>query len=115
MWECGQILLDLKRQFLPLVIMSIVKDETFELVGECVRPDAKKRITVSSIVPGSKVVYQVYQNRLGQIVLDPMRQIPAYESWLFQNPSALAAVRQGLKESAEGKRIYRGSFQSAEE
>ena len=27
-----------------------------------------------------------------------------------QNSQALASVKQGLKESAEGKRIYRGSF-----
>ena len=114
-WEYGSFPLDPDTNAEHLAIMSIVKDEAFELVGECVRPDAKRRITVSSLVPGSKVVYQVYQNRLGQIVLDPMKQIPAYESWLFENPAALAAVRQGLKESAEGRRIYRGSFQNLEE
>jgi hypothetical protein len=93
----------------------IVKDDSFELVGEFVRPDAKKRITLGSLAAASKVVYQVYQNRLGQIVLDPVKPIPAYESWLYENPAALASVRQGLQESAEGKRIYRGSFQDAEE
>jgi hypothetical protein len=30
--------------------------------------------------------------------------------WLYENPQALASVKQGLRESAEGKRIYRGSF-----
>ena len=28
--------------------------------------------------------------------------IPERESWLYENPEALAMVRQGLKESAEG-------------
>ena len=36
--------------------------------------------------------------------------IPESERWLFENPEALAAVKQGLKESAEGKGEYIGSF-----
>ena len=36
--------------------------------------------------------------------------IPESERWLFENPEALAAVKQGLKESAEGKGEYLGSF-----
>ena len=39
-----------------------------------------------------------------------LRPSPASEAWLFDNPPALASVKQGLRESAEGKRIYRGSF-----
>jgi len=36
--------------------------------------------------------------------------IPESERWLFENPEALAAVKQGLKESTEGKGEYIGSF-----
>jgi len=36
--------------------------------------------------------------------------IPASESWLYRNPDALAAVRCGLQEAAEGKSVYAGSF-----
>ena len=36
--------------------------------------------------------------------------IPESERWLFENPEALAAVKQGLKESAERKGEYVGSF-----
>jgi hypothetical protein len=42
--------------------------------------------------------------------LDPVKAIPAFEAWLFDPPVALAAVKQGLKESGAGKRIDRGSF-----
>ena len=38
-------------------------------------------------------------------------QVPASaEAWLWENPAALASVMQGLRESAEGKLVYRGSF-----
>jgi hypothetical protein len=36
--------------------------------------------------------------------------IPESERWLFENPEALAMVKHGLKESAEGKGEYLGSF-----
>jgi hypothetical protein len=39
-----------------------------------------------------------------------VKAIPASEMWLYENPQALASVKQGLRESAEGKRVYRGSF-----
>ena len=48
-------------------------------------------------------------------MLDPVKPVPAYEAWLYENPEALARVRQGLKDSADGKRVYLGSCQDAEE
>lgn len=36
--------------------------------------------------------------------------IPESERWLFENPEALAAVKQELKESDEVKGEYLGSF-----
>jgi hypothetical protein len=38
------------------------------------------------------------------------RRLVDPEAWLFKNRKALASVKQGLKESAKGKGIYRGSF-----
>jgi hypothetical protein len=38
------------------------------------------------------------------------KTIPESEQWLHKNPQSLASVKQGLKESAEGKGIYLGSF-----
>jgi predicted transcriptional regulator len=43
-------------------------------------------------------------------VVFPERSVPAAEAWLWKNPAALASVRDGLRESAEGKRVHRGSF-----
>ncbi|MBI4023484.1 MAG: hypothetical protein HY360_00790 [Verrucomicrobia bacterium] len=56
------------------------------------------------------MTYDVYVNRLGQIVLDPQKSIPAYEAWVWENPDTLAAIRKGLAESRVGKVRYLGSF-----
>jgi hypothetical protein len=36
--------------------------------------------------------------------------IPASEAWLYRIPEALASVRRGLQQAAEGKTISLGSF-----
>ena len=49
------------------------------------------------------VSYHIYENSLGQIVLDPQVSIPASEAWLYQNPEALAWVKRGLRDAKEGR------------
>lgn len=94
----------------------MVKDSDFDLITELVKPDSKKRVALSAAILGSLDGFRVYRNKLGQIVLDPVKTIPAHEAWLFDNPEALASVKKGLQESAEGKLKDLGSFaQFAEE
>lgn len=82
---------------------GIIKDSDFQRVAESVKPDAKKRVVLGGIAIGEGITYHIYSNRLGQIVLDPQVTIPASEAWLFNNPDALAAVRQGLADAGEGR------------
>jgi hypothetical protein len=88
---------------------AVIKNTDFRLVTEFAQPDAKKRLSLGEALVG-EVAFNIYRNTLGQLFLDPVTTIPASEAWLFENPKALASVKQGLKEAAEGKRIYRGSF-----
>jgi hypothetical protein len=44
------------------------------------------------------------------LVLNPIKAVPILEMWLYENAEALASVKQGLRESAEDKRVERGSF-----
>ena len=88
---------------------AVIKDTDFQLVSEFARPDAKKRLSLGEALRGA-TAYNVYRNPLGQLILDPVRTIPVSEVWLYENPIALASVKQGLRESAEGKSVYRGSF-----
>jgi hypothetical protein len=89
--------------------LAVIKDTDFQLVSEFAQPDAKKRLSLGAALSDT-TAYNIYSNPLGQLILDPVRTIPASEMWLYENPPALASVKQGLRESAEGKSVYRGSF-----
>ena len=90
-------------------LTAVIKDPDFQLVSEFAQPDSKKRLSLAGAI-GELTAFNIYRNRFGQVVLDPVKTIPASESWLFANPAALASVKQGLRESAEGKCVSRGSF-----
>lgn len=90
---------------------AVIKNSEFQLVTEFVRLDAKKRLTLGDAVAAAGAgAFNIYRNAGGQILLDPVKAVPAAEAWLWENPKALAAVRQGLKESAEGKTVNLRSF-----
>lgn len=88
---------------------TVIRDSDFQLVSEFAQPDAKKRLSLGEALGGASA-YNIYRNPLGQIILDPVKAVPASEMWLYENPEALASVKRGLRESAEGKTVYRGSF-----
>ncbi len=88
---------------------AVIKSADFRLVSEFAQPDAKKRLSLGEALADA-TAYNIYCNPLGQIVLDPVKAVPASETWLYENPRALASVKRGLRESAEGKSVYRGSF-----
>lgn len=54
--------------------------------------------------------YKVDEANDGTITLTPMATIPKRELWLWQNAEALAAVREGLEQSANGEGRDLGDF-----
>ncbi len=89
---------------------TVIKDKDFELITEIQKSDAKKRVSLGMAIRESGATYNIYRNRLGQIVLDPVKAVPAYEAWLFENKSALASLKRGLADSAAGRTKKLGSF-----
>ena len=89
--------------------VAVLKNSDFQLISEFVQPDTKKRLSLGAAL-ASATAYNIYRNYLGQLILDPVKAVPASEMWLYENAPALASVKQGLRESAEGKSVYRGSF-----
>lgn len=73
------------------------------------RPDAKGRITLGKLAIGISGFEINVEDPL-RIVLTPLIEIPAREKWLFENPTTLKYVRQGLQEAKAGKVKSLGSF-----
>lgn len=78
-------------------------------VRKTLRPDSKGRITLGNLASGASC-FKAYKDKKGRIVLEPQVEVPAIEAWLWKNPVAMRTVQKGLKDSAEGKLIERGSF-----
>ena len=69
----------------------------------------REKLAVTAHVQGLKVVSR-HESADGTILLEPLVELPARETWLFKNKEALASVEKGLKQSAEGKTKSLGSF-----
>jgi len=64
--------------------------------------DDRNRLTLGELLKGSKRV-RLYKNNRGEVLLQPVVEIPASELWLFQDKEALESVRKGLKAAGEGR------------
>ncbi len=89
---------------------TIIKDTDFTGIAKSVKPDLKRRVVLPPDLVREGVIYHIYFNSIGQIVLDPQVTIPASEVWLFKDKHALASVDMGMAESNKGQVINRGSF-----
>lgn len=91
-------------------MVTIIKDTDLKRVDGSVKPDTKKRVVLPAALVQKGIIYHIYHNSIGQILLDPQVTIPASELWLFENKEALASVDRGMAESMNGQVINRGSF-----
>jgi hypothetical protein len=91
-------------------IATVVRDQNLTRVGKPVTPDSRKRVVLPGAVVREGVIYYVYHNSLGQIILDPQATIPASELWVFETKDVLASIDRGMRESLKGKTTNRGSF-----
>lgn len=72
--------------------------------------DTRRRINLSKLLPEGNI-HAVNAYREGnKIILEPMAEIPAYESWIYENPKALKTIQKGIKEAKEGKTVTRSSY-----
>jgi hypothetical protein len=83
---------------------DLLKEGDFEEIAE-VKLDSKHRISLGPKISKRVSSYKVYCNSLGQIILDPLATVPAYELWLFKNKKAAQAVREGLEDARKGRLV----------
>jgi hypothetical protein len=64
--------------------------------------DERNRLTLGELMRGYKRV-RLYKNERGDILLQPVVEIPASELWLYQNRDAIESVLKGIKDASEDK------------
>jgi CRISPR/Cas system-associated protein Csm6 len=82
---------------------TIIRNSKFTRLNKGAKPDSKNRVVLPKNLIGEDVIYHIYSNTDGQILLDPQVTLPASELWLFKNPDLLASLKQGLADAARGK------------
>jgi hypothetical protein len=85
--------------------MDYVEQGGFTDTGRETELDGKKRITLGSVVdqPTTGLRYRVLKNRYGQILLDPVKSVPAYEAWIYEQPERIASIQRGIAQAEAGK------------
>ena len=83
--------------------MVTIRDADLIRVAGSVRPDNKKRVVLPKSLVQEDTIYHIYHTGMGQILLDPQVTIPASELWLFQNADAIASIKRGFVDAAEGR------------
>lgn len=74
-----------------------------------VKPDTKGRITLGHLADGiSRFAMSIDEGN--RIILEPFIEVAIKERWLFENKSALAQLKQGIKDSKDGRVLNKGSF-----
>jgi hypothetical protein len=84
-----------------------IRDENFVKRADGVKPDLRRRVILPKALVSEGIMYHIYSNSMGQIMLDPQVTIPASELWLFKNKKALEMVEVGMSQKES---IDLGSF-----
>lgn len=91
-----------------MTIDTLLSDSNFQEIKHSSRADDRGRLTVGAVA--KKKTYRVMINDSGQILLDPIVNIPEKEIWLWKNQSALNSLKRGLEEAEVGETQDMGSF-----
>ena len=87
---------------------SVIEDRVFSLVKDAAQADNRGRLTLGSMANSKS--YRVLTNASGQILLDPLVQIPEWELKILQDSAKHASLSRGIEEAKEGKATSLGSF-----
>ena len=84
---------------------NILKDNHFEKLSKrSVRPDSRKRVVLPLSLT-EDISFDVYRNKVGQIILDPKIEIPASQAWFWENPQDVKDFEESIAQAARGELI----------
>ncbi len=79
----------------------MVNKARFKDTGKETALDKNRRVSLGTAIaaPPAGTKYKVLTNDLGQILLDPVKCISAYEAWIYENPKRIASIRRGITQA----------------
>jgi hypothetical protein len=88
-----------------VIFVDIIDEGKFKPVGKELEPDDRKRVALGGVMPADVqgVRYRAFRNELGQILLDPVKSVPYYQAWIYENPDHLASIQRGIKDIEAGR------------
>ncbi len=83
------------------------KRDKWKDLGKEIAPDERRRLALGPAMPADAegLRYRVFLNDLGQILLDPVKSVPAYEAWIYENPDRISSIVRGIKQAESGKTV----------
>lgn len=72
--------------------------------------DSRRRVNLNKLLPKENVHAVNAHTEGNKIILELMIEIPADESWIYENPKVLKSIQKGIKEAKEGKLKDRPSY-----
>lgn len=81
-------------------IGEVLVMNTWHDTGKETEPDSRNRVNLGNAIKTPEGVrYRVKQNDLGQILLDPVKLVPAYEAWFHESGERVAAFNRSVAEA----------------
>jgi hypothetical protein len=83
--------------------------DKFVPVGKEVEPDDRNRLALGCVLPprSESIRYNVFRNQAGQILLDPVKSVPAREAWVHENPKRIKSIQRGIAQIEAGRVVKR--------
>jgi hypothetical protein len=78
----------------------------WNFTGKETEPDNKHRVSLGTAIhtpPG--VRYKVLANERGQILLDPVKSVPAHEAWIYENPEIIKSLKKSIAQAEAGQLV----------
>ena len=89
--------------------MTLKETQGYRAVGE-VEVDARRRVSLGKLGRPEHTRYSVNEGPDGELLLVPVRSIPARETIVWENPQLLASLKRGMEQAALGQVKDLGSF-----
>ncbi len=86
----------------------MIAKEQIWLIKDSIHTDEKGCLNLQ--LENKLTEYRIFTNNSGQILLEPITNIPQEEQWLWQNSEVIASVKKGIEQASKGEIHYLGDF-----